>query len=328
MNRFIELFDQAQQWLFEMLVQPVLFHAGLSGVIEDAYDGTMWLLIGLLQITLLVVVFGTLQRVWPAEPVRDRQQIRIDFLYTLIHRLGVFRLVLFFTIEPLWDALFGQAHIWGFSGWHLDELWPGVTDGAIASLLLYLLIFDAVEYFYHRAQHRFNWFWGLHSVHHSQRQMTMWSDNRNHLLDSLLRDAVLVLVAQLIGVKPAQFVLIVVFTQLVESFSHANVRLCFGKWGDRLLVSPKFHRFHHSLAYDESTAGPAKGHNFSVLFPIWDIVFKTAKFDTGYVSTGVHDQEPAAGGRDYGRGFWAQQKLGIQRMFGSKTAGFKRNETA
>jgi sterol desaturase/sphingolipid hydroxylase (fatty acid hydroxylase superfamily) len=177
----------------------------MSGVIEDAYDGTMWLLIGLLQITLLVVVFGTLQRVWPAEPVRDRQQIRIDFLYTLIHRLGLFRLILFFTTVPFWEAIVGQARIWGFSPWHLDELWPGVTDGAIASLLLYLVVFDAVEYFYHRAQHRFNWFWGLHAVHHSQRQMTMWSDNRNHLLDSLLRDMVLVLVAQLIGVKPGQF---------------------------------------------------------------------------------------------------------------------------
>jgi sterol desaturase/sphingolipid hydroxylase (fatty acid hydroxylase superfamily) len=77
------------------------------------------------------------------------------------------------------------------------------------------------------------------------------------------------------------------------------------------------------VAYDESTAGPAKGHNFSVLFPVWDILFRTAKFDTGYVPTGVHDQLAEAGGRDYGRGFWAQQKLGIQRMLGSKTAGFK-----
>ncbi|MFZ4710257.1 MAG: fatty acid hydroxylase, partial [Zwartia sp.] len=98
MNQMIELFDQAQQWLFESLVQPLLFHTGMGSIIEDAYDGTMWLLIGLLQIALLVVVFGTLQRVWPAEPVRDRQQIRIDFLYTLIHRLGVFRLALFFMI--------------------------------------------------------------------------------------------------------------------------------------------------------------------------------------------------------------------------------------
>jgi len=276
----------------------------------------MWLLIGLLEIVLLVVVFGTLQRLRPAEPVVDRAQIRIDIIYTLIHRLGIFKLVLFFSIEPLWNELFGQAHILGFSPLHLDELWPGVTDIAWVSLIMYVLIFDFVEYVYHRAQHRYAWFWALHAVHHSQRQMTMWSDNRNHLLDSFIRDAVLVLVSQLIGVPPAQFVLIVVFTQLVESLSHANVRMSFGAWGDRILVSPMFHRFHHSIAYDESTAGPAHGHNFSVLFPVWDLLFGTAKFNTGYVPTGVHDQQAAEGGRDYGQSFWSQQVLGIRRMFG------------
>jgi sterol desaturase/sphingolipid hydroxylase (fatty acid hydroxylase superfamily) len=285
-------------------------------MIEDAYTGTMWLLIGLLEIVLLVVVFGTLQKLRPAEPVVDRAQIRIDIIYTLIHRLGIFKLVLFFSIEPLWNELFGQAHILGFSPLHLDELWPGVTDIAWVSLIMYVLIFDFVEYVYHRAQHRYAWFWALHAVHHSQRQMTMWSDNRNHLLDSFIRDAVLVLVSQLIGVPPAQFVLIVVFTQLVESLSHANVRMNFGAWGDRILVSPMFHRFHHSIAYDESAAGPAHGHNFSVLFPVWDLLFGTAKFNTGYVPTGVHDQQAAEGSRDYGQSFWSQQVLGIRRMFG------------
>lgn len=316
MNNLTELFDQAQQWLFETAIQPLLFHAGFGGMIEDAYTGTMWLLIGLLEIVLLIVVFGTLQKLRPAEPVVDRAQIRIDIIYTLIHRLGIFKLVLFFSIEPLWNELFGQAHILGFSPLHLDELWPGVTDIAWVSLIMYVLIFDFVEYVYHRAQHRYAWFWALHAVHHSQRQMTMWSDNRNHLLDSFIRDAVLVLVSQLIGVPPAQFVLIVVFTQLVESLSHANVRMSFGTWGDRILVSPMFHRFHHSIAYDESTAGPAHGHNFSVLFPVWDLLFGTAKFNTGYVPTGVHDQQAAEGSRDYGQSFWSQQVLGIRRMFG------------
>ena len=316
MNDLIEFFDNAQQWLFESLVQPLLFHAGLGGMIEDAYTGTMWLLIGILQIILLVVVFGTLQKLRPAEPVVDRAQIRIDIVYTLIHRLGIFKLVLFFSIQPLWDELFGQAHILGFSPLHLDQLWPGVTDIAWVSLVMYLLIFDFVEYVYHRAQHRYAWFWALHAVHHSQRQMTMWSDNRNHLLDSFIRDAVLVLVSQLIGVPPAQFVLIVVFTQLVESLSHANVRMHFGVWGDRILVSPMFHRFHHSIEYDESTAGPAHGHNFSVLFPVWDLLFGTAKFNTGYMPTGVHDQQSQEDGRDYGQSFWSQQVLGIRRMFG------------
>lgn len=316
MDTLIELFDNAQQWLFEQFVQPILFHLGMASMIEDAYGGTMWLLIGLLQIVLLVVVFGSLQRWRPVEVITDRQQVRVDILYTLIYRLGIFRLGLFFLIQPLWDSAFGQAHVWGFAPLHLDQIWPGVTDLPWVSLVMYLLIFDAVDYFYHRAQHRFTWFWGLHAVHHSQRQLTMWSDNRNHLLDSLLRDSLLVVVSQLVGVAPAQFVLIVVFTQLVESLSHANVRMSFGKWGDHLLVSPRFHRHHHSVVFDASTAGPARGHNFSVLFPIWDVLCGTAKFDTPFGATGIHDQLPEAGAHDYGRGFLAQQWLGIKRMLG------------
>ncbi len=317
-----DLFDSAHQWLFETIVQPMFFHLGLSGFIEDAFDGSMWLLIGVLQVILIAVVFGSLQRWRPAEPVVDRQQIRIDILYTLIHRLGIFRLVLFFSIQPIWDFLFGQASLHGISTFHVDQLWPGVTDIAIVSLIIYILIFDLVDYFYHRAQHRFSWFWSLHAVHHSQRQMTMWSDNRNHLLDSLLRSTVFVLVAKLIGVAPGQFVLIVVLTQLIESYSHANIRMSFGKIGERLVVSPKFHRYHHSIEYNESTAGPARGHNFAVLFPVWDMLFGTARYDTGYAKTGIHDQEPEGGSRDYGRSFLSQQWLGLKRMFGSKTAGF------
>jgi sterol desaturase/sphingolipid hydroxylase (fatty acid hydroxylase superfamily) len=317
-----DLFDSVHQWLFEAIIQPVFFYLDLSALLEDAFDGSMWLMIGVLQVILIAVVFGSLQRWRPAEPVVDRQQIRIDIFYTLIHRLGLFRLVLFFSIQPIWDFLFGQASLHGVSTFHIDQIWPGVTDIAWVSLIMYILIFDLVDYFYHRAQHRFAWFWSLHAVHHSQRQMTMWSDNRNHLLDSVLRSTVFVLVAKLIGVPPGQFVLIVVLTQLVESYSHANIRLSFGTIGERLLVSPKFHRYHHSIEYNESTAGPARGHNFAVLFPIWDILFGTARFNTGYAKTGIHDQELEAGSRDYGRSFLSQQWLGLKRMFGSKTAGF------
>ena len=307
---------ECQQWLFETLVQPALFHLGLSNFIEDGYDATMWLLVGLLQIALLVLVFGPLQRLRPVEPVTDRRQIGIDVLYTLIHRLGVFRLALFFTVDPLWDSVFGQLHVWGFAPFQLDQYWPGVTDRAWVSLIIYLLLFDAVDYFYHRAQHRFGWLWSLHAVHHSQRQMTIWSDDRNHLLDDMLRDVVVVFVSQLVGVPPAQFVAVVAITQLAQSFSHANLRLHFGAIGERLLVSPRFHRHHHSIAYDASSPGPAGGYNFAALFPIWDVLFRTARFGTNYGPTGIHDQLPEQGGRDYGRGFWSQQWLALKRMTG------------
>jgi sterol desaturase/sphingolipid hydroxylase (fatty acid hydroxylase superfamily) len=319
MTFLIDTFDAAHQWLFETLVQPALFYLGASILIEDAYDATMWLLIGVLEITLLVVVVGALQRWRPAEAVTDKRQIRIDILYTLIHRLGLFRLGLYFTLLPVALWVTGLLHLNSFSVPPVDQIWPGVTDHAWVSLIIYLLIFDCVDYWYHRAQHRFGRFWALHAVHHSQRQMTMWSDNRNHLLDDLFHSLVLVMVSFMLGVPPGQFILVVVITQLLESFSHANIRMSFGRWGDRILVSPKFHRHHHSIRYDASTSGPAGGYNFAVLFPIWDMLFGTARSNGDYGPTGIHDQELDSGGRDYGQSFWAQQRLALREFFKGHT---------
>ena len=38
-----------QQWLFEALVQPVVFGLGIGNLLEDAFDATGWLLVGLIQ---------------------------------------------------------------------------------------------------------------------------------------------------------------------------------------------------------------------------------------------------------------------------------------
>jgi sterol desaturase/sphingolipid hydroxylase (fatty acid hydroxylase superfamily) len=337
-------FNDLQQWLFETLVQPLVFALGLGNRLEDAFSGTGWLLVGLIQLAVIVAVIVPMQRWRPVEPVTDRAAIRVDMLYTLIHRLGVFRLVLFFSLTPLLDDLIGQLRVLGVPTFHLDQLWPGVTDQAVVSLLIYLVVMDFVDYWLHRGQHHFQWWWGLHALHHSQRQMTVWSDNRNHLLDDLIRDLVLVSVAQLIGVAPGQFVAIVAITQLSESLQHANLRLWFGRWGERLWVSPRFHRRHHSVGIGHEkpgmalgTAGPSQGAkaspgdsetrvagsvgesslggcNFGVLFPWWDLMFGTANFELRYDPTGIRDQVEQ--GRDYGRGFWAQQWLGLRRLLG------------
>jgi sterol desaturase/sphingolipid hydroxylase (fatty acid hydroxylase superfamily) len=237
-------------------------------------------------------------------------------LYTAIHRLGLFRVVLFFTVAPWFDALFGTLRVAGWETFHLDAVWPGVTDQPVASLLIYLLAIDFCNYWMHRGQHRFEWWWSLHSLHHSQRQMTMWSDNRNHLLDDLIRDSLMVFVAQLIGIAPGQFVAIVALTQLSENFQHANLRVWFGRVGERLWVSPRFHRLHHSVGIGHESAGRQTlgGANFGVLLPWWDMLFGTANFEKRFDPTGVRDQVEQ--GRDYGHGFWNQQWLGLKRLAG------------
>ena len=287
-------------------VAPLLFSLGLGNFLEDAYAASAWLLAGLLQISVLLLVIGPLQRWRPVEPVTDRATIRTDIIYTLIHRLGLFRVALFFTVEPLFDSGFGALRAAGLGTFHLDQLWPGVTDGALASLLLYLLVFDFVAYWLHRGQHRIGLWWRLHSLHHAQQQMTMWSDNRNHLLDDLLVDVLLVVAAQLIGMAPGQFIAIVALTQLSESLQHANLRLRFGRIGERLWVSPHFHRVHHSIHSSD--------HNFGVLLPWWDQLFGTANFQQQLDPTGVQDS--AGQGHDYGRGLWSQQLQGLKRLLG------------
>ncbi|MDI1238637.1 MAG: sterol desaturase family protein [Polaromonas sp.] len=309
-------FSAVQQWLFEAVVQPALFALGLANFLEDAFLGTAWFMVGILQILVLLLVFGPLQRWRPVEPVQDRATVRTDILYTLIHRLGLFRIALFLTLEPVFDELFGVLRTAGYGTFHLDQLWPGVTDGAVASFLIYLVAFDFLGYWIHRGQHQWDVWWRLHSLHHAQRQMTMWSDNRNHLLDDIAVDCLLVLAAQLVGVAPGQFIAIVALTQLSESLQHANVRLWFGRVGERLWVSPRFHRMHHSIGTGHEPAGnnTARGHNFGVLLPWWDVFFGTANFERRYEPTGIRDQVEQS--RDYGRGFWSQQWLGLKRLVG------------
>jgi sterol desaturase/sphingolipid hydroxylase (fatty acid hydroxylase superfamily) len=302
-------FTAVHSWIFMTIVEPILFRFDGAGVMEQAYDGTEFFLLGLIQIGLLYAVLRPLEAWRPAERWIDRRAVVVDVIYTFLHRLGLFSLVIFFVLDPLVDQFAAVLRLEGISNFNLDDLWPGVTSIPIVAFVLYLVVLDFANYWIHRGQHRFRWWWGLHSLHHSQRQMSLWADDRNHLLDDLLRDAIFALIAVLIGVQPGQFVVLLIATRSLESLQHANLRLSFGRWGDRLLVSPRFHRRHHAIG--DGHEGIHRGCNFAVLFPIWDVLFGSANFEAGYPATGIRDQ---LAGRNYGRGFWQQQWLGLKRM--------------
>ena len=312
-------FDGVHTWLFETAVQPLVYQFGWMAYLEDAYGATEWFLLGLLQVAVLYLLLRPLEARFPAEPWRDRRGIGVDVLYTLLHRLGVMPLAAFLVLTPVFDQLTQVLRALGFTPLALDSLWPGVTDVALVSFLLYLVVLDGVDYWLHRAQHRFRWWWGLHALHHSQQKMSFWADNRNHLLDDLIIDAVKASVALFIGVEPAQFVMLVIVTRSIESLQHANLASGLGPLG-RVVVSPLFHRRHHAIGIGHE--GRHQGCNFAVLFPVWDLIFGTADFRPTVEPTGIRDQlpAPAGRGRDYGRGFWAQQWLGLKRMAGMENA--------
>jgi sterol desaturase/sphingolipid hydroxylase (fatty acid hydroxylase superfamily) len=305
------LVEPAQSWLFEAAVLPLLHAAGYSGYADDVFDALGTSLLGLLFVLTAFIAIRPLEWIRPIEQWRDRRAVRVDVLYTFLDKSGVLPLVFFGVLAPLWYLVETFLHLRGYVPWHLEDLVPGLRDAPLAAFFIYVLVIDFAEYWRHRLQHRFNWWWGLHSIHHSQRQMSFWCDSRNHLLDGVLQAVWLSTMALAIGVPGSQFVLLVILMQFIEALSHANARIRFGRVGEWLLVSPWFHRLHHGIGVGHE--GHAHGCNFATVFPVWDILFGTARYQEELKPTGIRDQ---LDGADYGEGFWSQQRIGLLRMLG------------
>jgi sterol desaturase/sphingolipid hydroxylase (fatty acid hydroxylase superfamily) len=304
------MFETLHTWFFSTLVQPMLFQFGWMAYDDQVFDASAWFLYGLIQILLLQVLVRPLESLFPVEQWPDRRGTGVDFFYTCINRLGLLPLVFFMMLRPFTDAFEGWLRMNGFVPPSLEDIFPVFVTLPLASFFVYLVILDFADYIRHRFEHRFKWWWELHAVHHSQRKMSLWTDDRNHLVAAALSWLWFTIVALLIGVQPGQFIGLLVLGRLIESFSHANLRWHFGWLVDRLLVSPAYHRMHHAVGVGHE--GKYYGCNFATLFPIWDILFRTANFSLSYPETGIRDQVHS--GRDYGEGFWAQQWLALKRI--------------
>lgn len=302
----------AQAALFETLVQPVLQALDLLSWAEVAFDGVEMVMLGMVQIALILLLLRPLESWRPAEAWRDRKTARVDIVYSLLNKLGVIPLALFVVLTPIQGFVDAILRSFEFAPVLLEQRLPWLADQAVLTFLLYFVILDFVGYWIHRAQHGLRWWWALHSLHHSQTQLSCWSDDRNHVLDNFITDLCMVAVAVVIGVEPGQFVGLLLAGKFIESLSHANVKLPFGYLGERLIVSPAFHRLHHARA---NPAEPnLHDHNFGVVLPIWDLMFGTARYENKTRPTGVDDPLVDA---DNQLGFLGQQIAGARRFGGA-----------
>lgn len=309
LDGLLQIPEAIQSWLFQQLALPAVYALGLMRFADDAYTGTGWFVLGAIQVAVVWLVLRPLESWRPVEVWRDRRAVRADVVYTLLDRLGALPLLFFIVLRPLAEAVDGALRFAGYIPPNLEDLAPGLMRHPLGSFLIYLAALDFFQYLSHRLQHRFAWWWALHSVHHSQRQLTFWADDRNHVVDGLIAEAWRAAGALAIGVPPGQFVGIVLLTRAIESLAHANVRLGFGTVGDHVLVSPRYHRIHHGIGVGHE--GPAGGCNFATLFPVWDVLLRTHNFRRIAPPTGITDQLQGA---DYGRGFLSQQCKGLQRL--------------
>lgn len=129
-----------------------------------------------------------------------------------------------------------------------------------------VLIADFAGYWLHRGGHH-GWLWKVHGVHHTPDKVNTWNNNTIHVLNTLYGGLGKTLPLLLLGFSPDVIVL-AAYVVTVQSFAvHANVDVELG-WLERVLLTPKHHRLHHSVKLEE--AG-----NFASVTTLWDRAFGT-----------------------------------------------------
>jgi sterol desaturase/sphingolipid hydroxylase (fatty acid hydroxylase superfamily) len=292
-------------WLYDTALVPVLYQLDMMQWEDVAYGWLLFALYGVAQVILMLAICWPMERFRRLETWPDARAVTVDIFYTLINRIGVMPLVTFVLFYNLQVSLNGWLTDRGYVPPTLEGLFPFLMGRQGLSFCIYVLILDCADYWRHRLSHQFRWWYALHSVHHAQRQMTFWSDDRNHVLDDVIAFVWFLVLGLLIGIPPMQFPLIILLLRLLESMSHANARVGFGWLGERLLVSPRFHRAHHGVL-----AAGQRSCNYGAIFPFWDMLFGSADFSRAYAVTGDPSAEEAMA-----TGSWAaQQMAGFRRL--------------
>jgi sterol desaturase/sphingolipid hydroxylase (fatty acid hydroxylase superfamily) len=240
-----------------------------------------------LAIGVAYLLFRPLELWRPVERWAERRAVRTDVIYTVVHKLGLVPAIIFLMLTPIGAAIDGYLRFHGYIPPAIEQMLPALGAWPFVTFLVYIIVIDFGEYWRHRLQHRLPWWWALHSLHHDQRQMTLWSDDRNHVVDDVLAAVWAGTIAMLIGVTPGEFPLVMIVFRLIESLSHTNVRAGFGRVGGMVLVGPQYHRLHHAIEHASAPYDRARGCNFAVILPLWDVIFRTGRRERVFLPTGV-----------------------------------------
>jgi ornithine lipid hydroxylase len=207
---------------------------------------------------LMIAVFEKLmpyQLMW-----RPRvQDVKDDFLYTMLIQIAVPRLLSFVVVILLAGQVGPDAPFAGV--WPRD--WP-----VPAQAILLIISADFMRYWLHRLSHNLPVLWRLHAVHHSTDRLYWLNTSRFHPIEKTFHFTLDSLPFILMGVDPHVIGFWFVLYSVNGFFQHSNIRLRFGLLSN-IFSTAEMHRWHHSQIPAESNS------NYANVFIIWDRLFGT-----------------------------------------------------
>lgn len=192
----------------------------------------------------------------------------------------VFSALLTLTVVAGYLAVL-DAGINALTHWWRPDLTGVLGTGGVA--LVAFIAGDFCAWWSHWLHHRLPTLWQFHAVHHSQRAMNVLSDNRQHVVETLVNATIMFVPARLLGLDTAASAALAFASLAIAAFIHANIRTDLGPLRF-VLISPQAHRVHHSIERSHYDT------NYGAVFACWDYLFRTRHPERHtYPVTGIED---------------------------------------
>lgn len=207
----------------------------------------------------LSLVFIPIEKAFPAK--NNQKVFRPNWFLDLCY---------FFGQYLLWGAL--VLKVLSYFGIWLDQHISYSLRDSIAQqplwlqAIIVLVVSDFLIYWGHRLQHRYDFLWRFHKVHHTAEHLDWLAAHREHPLDSIYTVGIVNLPALILGFNLDAIAVIVAFRGVWAIFIHSNVRINIG-WLKYLIGSPELHHWHHDKERDRG--------NYANISPLMDLIFGT-----------------------------------------------------
>ena len=142
-----------------------------------------------------------------------------------------------------------------------------INTGWLTYLIVFIVL-DFAGYSVHALDHRVNFFWNSHIIHHSSEEFNLACALRQSVSVFVRLFVILLIPAALLGID-AKVIAVVAPLHLFAQFWYHTQHI--GKMGflEKIIVTPSHHRVHHALNKEYIDK------NYGQIFIFWDKIFGT-----------------------------------------------------
>ena len=134
--------------------------------------------------------------------------------------------------------------------------------------VIVFIVLDFSGYAVHALNHKVNFFWNAHIIHHSSEDFNLACALRQSVSVFVKLFVILLLPAALLGIDPKVIALVAPLHLFAQFWYHTQH---IGKMGflEKIIVTPSHHRVHHAMNLEYMDK------NYGQIFIIWDKIFGT-----------------------------------------------------